>query len=95
MSEDSPEFSDDEVSKILREALKLKLEEKRKLPSKVEVNKALISTIGEFLTCFKLIGYDIDGNPINVTYYKDGMQKSALYNALFEELNKFMSNRLM
>lgn len=94
MIEESPDFSDDEVTNILKEALKVKLEEKRKLPKKVELNKALISTIGEFLTCFRLIGYDLDGNPVNLTVYREKIEKSALDNAFVEEIGKFMATRI-
>ena len=88
------EFTDAEVDKILREALALKLREKRALPVKVQVNRAMISTLGEFLTCFKLIGYDLDGNPVNLTIYKEKIEKSALDNAFMEEIGKFMGNRM-
>lgn len=94
MTEESPDFSDDEVTNILREALKVKLDEKRRLPKKVEINRALISTISEFLKCFKLIGYDLDGNPVVLTIYKEKIEKSALDNAFMEEVGKFMSKRI-
>lgn len=91
---DFREFSDDEIKNILKEALSLQLKDKRKVPKKNQLNNALIGTIGEFLTCFKLIGYDLDGNPINMTVYKEKMEKSALDNAFMEEIGRFMSNRM-
>lgn len=89
------DFSDDEIKTILKEALLLKLGDKRKIPRRNELNNALISTIGEFLNCFKLIGFDLEGNPVNMTVYKQKMEKSALDNAFMEEINKFISNRMM
>lgn len=88
------DFSDEDITNILREALKVKLEEKRKLPNKVQVGRALISTIGEFMTCFKLIGFDLDGNPINITAYKEKIQKAAIDAAFMEEISRFMSKRM-
>ena len=94
MTEESSDFSDDEVTDILREALKVKLGEKRKLPKKVQINRALISTISEFLKCFKLIGYDLDGNPVVLTIYNEKIEKSALDNAFLEQIGKFMESRI-
>jgi hypothetical protein len=94
MSEEFEQFTDEEITNILREALKVKINEKRKLPNKIQLNKALIATIGEFLSCFKLIGYDLDGNPINITAYKEKIEKSALDNAFMEEVSKFMETKM-
>jgi hypothetical protein len=91
---DFQEFSDEEIKNILKEALTLQIKEKRKIPKRNELNNALIGTIGEFLTCFKLIGYDLDGNPINMTVYKEKMEKSALDNAFMEEVGRFMSQKM-
>jgi len=88
------EFSDDDIKNILKEALTLKIKDKRKTPKKNELNNALIGTLGEFLTCFKIIGYDLDGNPINMTVYKEKIEKSALDNAFMEEIGRFMSSRM-
>ena len=90
---DSEEFTDDDITNILREALKVKLEEKRKIPNKIQIQRALVATLGEFMNCFKLIGYDLDGNPINLTVYREKIQKSALDNAFMEEFGKFMDSK--
>jgi hypothetical protein len=91
---DYQEFSDDEIKNILKEALSFQLREKKKIPKKNQLNNALVSTLGEFLTCFKIMGYDLDGNPVNITCYKEKMEKSALDNAFMEEIGKFMSSRI-
>jgi hypothetical protein len=91
---DFKEFTDDEIKNILKEALSLQLKDKRKVPKKNQLNNALIGTIGEFLTCFKLIGYDLEGNPINMTVYKEKIEKSALDNAFMEEIGRFMNGRM-
>lgn len=91
---DFKEFSDDDIKNILKEALSLQLKDKRKIPKKNALNNALIGTIGEFLSCFKLIGYDLEGNPINMTVYKEKIEKSALDNAFMEEIGRFMNTRM-
>ena len=88
------EFSDDEIKNILKEALTLQLKERKKVPRRNELNNALISTLGEFLTCFKLMGYDLEGNPVNITFFKERLEKSALDNAFMEEVGKFMNSRI-
>jgi hypothetical protein len=88
------EFSEEDITNLLREALTTRLKEKRKVPNKVRLNKAMISTLGEFLTCFKLIGYDLDGNPINMTVYKEKIEKAALDNLFMETVSTFMSERM-
>lgn len=87
------EFSDEEITNILKEALTVKIKEKKKIPNKVQLNKALVGTVGEFLSCFKLMGYDLDGNPVNLTVYKEKIEKSALDNLFMESINKFLSDR--
>jgi len=93
MGEEYQEFEDEQIKQILREALKVKIEEKRKLPRKNQLNLALSNTIMEFLNCYKLMGYDMDGNPISMTIYNDEMQKSALDNLFMVEIGKFMAKR--
>jgi len=95
--EDPPnykEFDDEAIKSILKDALKMKLKETRKIPQKNELNNALIGMLGEFLACYRIIGYDLDGNPVNMTIYKEKIEKSALDNAFMEEVGKFMGNRI-
>tara|TARA_B110000495_G_C22784434_1_gene458671 strand:+ start:496 stop:783 length:288 start_codon:yes stop_codon:yes gene_type:complete len=95
MDEEFGEFKDEEIEAILREALKSKLEDKRKVPRRNQLNQALITTLGEFLTCWKVMGYDYDGNPVNMTIYKEKVQKSALDNQFMEEVSKFMGSKMV
>ena len=87
------EFDDEQIKEILKEALQLRVKDKRKVPKRQELNNALIGTMGEFLTCFKLIGYDLQGKPINMTVYKEDLEKSALDNAFMEEIGRFLQGR--
>ena len=95
MDEEFEEFKDEEIEAILRDALKMRLEEKRKVPRKNQLNQALVNTLGEFLTCWKILGYDYDGNPVNMTIYKENIQKSALDQAFMNEIGRFMSQRVV
>jgi len=95
MDDEFEEFKDEEIEAILREALKSKLEDKRKVPRRNQLNQALVNTLGEFLTCWKIMGYDYDGNPVNMTIYKEKVQKSALDNQFMEEVSKFMGSKMV
>lgn len=86
-------FSDEEVTQILRDALKVKLEERKKYPNRVQLQKALISVMGEFLTAYKVVGFDYEGQPVSFACHKDPMAKAALDNAFIEEFSKFMARR--
>jgi hypothetical protein len=86
-------FSEEEIERVIRDALKLEIAEKRKMPNKVQLNRALIGTIGEFLSCFKLMGYDLDGNPLSLTVYKEKIQKSAIDNMFLEEMGRFLASK--
>ncbi len=91
---DYKEFNDEDINKILKDALSVKLREKRKIPLKNEINNALIGVLGEFLLCYRIIGYDLDGNPVNMTIYKEKMEKSALDNAFMEQVGVFMGGKM-
>jgi len=86
---------DDDIKKILIDSIKMKIRDTRTKPSKVRTNQAIVSSLSEFLVCFKLIGYDIDGNPVNLTVTHTKMDKSALDNAFVEEITQFMTDRMM
>lgn len=87
------EFSEEEIRDILKEALKMKIQERKKIPRRNQLNNALVSTLGEFLSCYQLIGYDLDGNPVKMKIYSEPIQKSALENAFMDEVKKFMDEK--
>ena len=91
--EDSPEdlFVDEEVLNVLRESLKVKLKEQRQKPTKNQLHSALKSTMGEFMSCWRLMGFDLDGNPINMAIYNNNMEKAALDNAFMQKFGEFMN----
>ncbi len=91
--QDQKPFTDEEVTQILRDALKVKLEERKKFPNRVQLQKALINTMGEFLVTYKVIGFDYDGQLVSFSCHKDPMGKSALDNAVISDFAKFMAQR--
>lgn len=96
MEEDqSQPFTDDEVTKILRDALKVKLQEKKTYPNRVQLQKALINVLGEFLVSYKVLGFDYDGQLVSFNCHADQMGKAALDHAFIEEFSKFMARRSM
>ena len=91
--DDSSELNDQELEIILRDALKLKLKDSKKIPSRQKLNGALTATISEFLTCYKLIGFDLEGNPIKITIANNTLEKAAIANAFMEEISKFINDK--
>lgn len=92
MSENDSDYSEEDIKQLLIDSLKHKLKDDRKKPSRVKMNQAIISSLGEFLTCFKLIGYDLDGNYVNLTVNKTALDKSALEQSFLKEFTKLMSD---
>ena len=83
---------DEEVFQILKESLKIKLQKDRK-PQKVQVNNALRSTIYEFLTCYTLFVYDLDGVPVGMTIYGNALEKNAMDNLFLQKFGEFVAVR--
>lgn len=90
--DDTPEYTDDYVRQLLKEALAKKLES-NKFPTEVATRKALLSTIQEFMSCFKLVGYDLEGRLVSVTYTSKDIHKHALIHAFIEEFGKTMESK--
>jgi hypothetical protein len=85
-SEQKP-FSEEEVLQLLRESLKIKY------PTRVQLQKALISAMGEFLVAYRVVGFDYEGQLVSFSCHRDPMGKAALDNAFIEEFSKFMARR--
>lgn len=83
--------SDEAITNLLREALREKLADTKKYPTQTQLRQALISSMLEFMSCFKLIGYDVDGKLISLTCTKNEIQKHALTHAFLDEFSKVVS----
>ena len=91
--EEEEEYTDEEVLKLLRDAVKEKSQDKR-LPTGSQVRQALINTNLEFLTCFKLIGYDLDGNLVSLQCGRNDLHMDAVTHAFLEEFSKLMGSKM-
>lgn len=93
--ENKEEFSDERVKDILREALKMRVQNRAgKQISQDQLNTALTDVLGEFLTCYRIFGFDMDGKPITLNKSHNTMEKSAIENLFVNEFGKFMSSRV-
>lgn len=89
------EVSNEHVKKILREALEVRLvERKRKKMSRNQLTTALTDTLGEFLTCYRIFGFDVDGKPVTIAKSHNNMEKSAMENLFVQEFGNFMSQKV-
>ena len=86
-------FVDERVLEILRESLKQKLKRDRK-GSKSIIKNALKATMQEFLTCGKLIGYDLDGNVVEISFHSNKLEDNAMQNLFVQKFGEFMANRM-
>jgi hypothetical protein len=86
-------FVDEKVLEILRESLKQKLKRDRK-GSKSVIKNALKATMQEFLTCGKLIGYDLDGNVVEISFHSNKMEDNAMQNLFIQKFGEFMAGRM-
>lgn len=91
---DPPEepFIDEQVLEILRESLKKKLKRER-VGSKNHIKSALKSTMQEFLTCGRLIGYDLDGDIVEIAFHSNKMEDNAMQNLLIQKFGEFLMTK--
>jgi hypothetical protein len=80
----------EDVYNILRESLKQKLKKENKYRNSSQLKTALKSILGEFFTCYKIIGYDMDGNVIDITNVSNKMEESAMQNLFMQKFGEFM-----
>lgn len=94
--EEPPEevFVDEKVLEILRESLKQKLKKERK-GSKTDVKNALRATMQEFLACGRLIGYDLDGNIVEISFHNNKLEDNAMQNLFVQKFGEFMASRMI
>jgi hypothetical protein len=94
--EEPPEevFVDEKVLEILRASLKQKLKKERKV-SKNDIKGALKATLQEFMACGKLLGYDLDGNIIEISFHNNKLEDNAMQNLFVQKFGEFMANRMM
>lgn len=74
--------SSSDVKELINDLLKVKLSEHKEHKKVEDTNNALVSTIGEFLNSFMIIGYDNDGKPVAITKSNTLMEADALHTLL-------------
>lgn len=77
-----------ELKSLIRDALLAQAEETNQKFYRERCAQAVISTLGEFMQCYALVGYDLDGTPIRIVSAKTGLEVDAISSAL----QKFIIN---
>ena len=85
---------DEEIYELIRQSLKDKRLNSKIKPYKVRTNAALKSTLLEFLTCFRVMGYDVDGNEVNFDVVHSKLEKSAMDNMFVQKFGEFCADRI-
>lgn len=91
---DTPLSSDEtlRIKELVKEALALHLTTVKKRHTERELNEALKSIVGEFLDCFVVLGYDLQGEPKIIKSSKTKMSEAALKLLFFKAANMEMYN---
>ena len=92
--DDTPLGSEDtlRIKELVKEALALHLTTVKKRHTERELNQALKSIVGEFLDCFVVLGYDLQGEPRIIRSSKTKMSEAALKLLFFKAANMEMYN---
>lgn len=81
-NQDESTHDDLNVKDLLQEILKVRIKESKEHKKVADIHGALVSTVGEFLNSFMLIGYDNDGYPIALTKASTPLESDALHSLL-------------
>jgi hypothetical protein len=87
-------FVDEDVLKILRDSLKVKLQNERKFSDTAQLKSSIGGVLSEFLSCFKIMGYDFDGNPVEMSVIHNRMEKSAIDNMFVQSFGVFINEKI-
>ena len=67
------------IRKVIEDALKEHVDEANiKYNAKLDIDNALLASIGEFLGSYIIIGYDLTGEPLQMSYSKTPQESNAL-----------------
>jgi hypothetical protein len=79
----SEKIGKDQIKQLLKEALQSDLLERSR--KSIDNKVAISSTLEEFMKCFIVLGYDMNGNPINLVHANSQQDADSLSTAV----NKF------
>lgn len=83
---------DEELKKLIKDALKTDIDVKKKKVKKRQLTSALAGTLDEFLNNFILIGYDMEGSPVILRSHKTEMENEALKSLFIKYFTMCMYN---
>lgn len=92
-NQEQKQFQDEEIANILRDALKMRINDSSNIPKKNKLNIVLSNSICEFMSCYRLLGFDMDGNPVNMIIYHSPIEKAALEAQFLDEISKYMMTK--
>ena len=78
MMSDGEDEEKDPLSELLREALKINVENKKQYKTQTELLETVQAVTSEFLDSFIIVGYDFDGMPVAVEGASNAQQRDAL-----------------
>lgn len=78
----TPQPIQEDIRELISDLLRVRVAETKEIKKVEDTNNALVSTIGEFLNNFMLIGYDNDGKPVAITKSNSSMEADALHTLL-------------
>lgn len=90
------EYSEEDVKRILKDALKSNHldREESEIPNRKEVMKALSSYMSNFLSCYHLMGYDLNGKPVQMRVFNNKLEEGALEHAFMEAIARHMNGHI-
>ena len=83
LKNNSEKIGKDQIKQLLKEALQADLLERSR--KSIDNKVAISSTLEEFMKCFIVLGYDMNGNPINLVHANSQQDADSLSTAV----NKF------
>jgi hypothetical protein len=87
---DNTDYSDDDekLKNLIREALAMRIETRTKQKKQQNLNETLGGVVGEFLSSFIVMGYDLSGNPVTLKLAPTIQHNEALKSLLIKVFAK-------
>ena len=94
MEDEFKEYSDEDVKNILKNALKTKLGNHPKINQK-DITHLLTTHISQFLSCYKIMGYDLNGRPVVINQFDNNLERDALEHLFMENVTRMINERMI
>jgi len=66
------------IKNLIRDSLDQKLDSRRKQKTQNELHETLVAVIEEFCSCFMIVGFDLDNQPVVLSKAPSPMEGEAL-----------------